>query len=335
MSDSIREQFKLLQRAKKMETMGNSQRALEMYLELHEKYDPNTSDAYERPAILLERFQRYQEAKDMCLKAIEGIHDDTISGTIDKFEKRLKSINDKMQEETVDETPTVSYHFHILGFYKSPLYLKVIFTLYYLLAIGLTIIFNDGFIAAGLIGGMYGFTFLFEGLSKKYSDQGLLTLLSGVLLIAAFYSILQWPQAFKENIIFTDTTESLEGAEHIFNPDDPLPLLKAEHLDQAIEEISRNRAVTDALILVNENDITLGLILYDNTSSDEAKALLGTFAKILNDIVAEDNALEISSKNNYGGLYNFFHLDVTASDDGVQVLAKGSKNTKSKYIIWE
>jgi tetratricopeptide (TPR) repeat protein len=121
MSDErIVEQFKLLKRAKKLEEMGNNERALDLYLELHEKYDPNTSDAYERPAIILERMKRYEEALAFCQDAIEQIEEEKISGTKDKFLKRIDHINAKLEtvptkspEKDVNDK---AYAFGIIGF---------------------------------------------------------------------------------------------------------------------------------------------------------------------------------------------------------------------------
>lgn len=333
--NNIREQYKLLQRAKKMEKMGSAERALDLYLELHDLYQPNTSDAYERPAVLLERAKRYKEAINMCKRAIEGIEGDTISGTVDKFEKRLDSIYDKMKDQPAEDASAVSYVFHIHGFHESSLLSKGIFGVYYLLAIALSIIFKDLFIAAALIGGLYGFKFLFSGLTLEVKEKKLLILLGMTLVVITVYALSQWPQAFKENIIFVDTTEALEGGENIFSPDKTLPLIKDSHLKEARELIEKERAVVESLIYVNENDITLGLVLYKNTSKETSKELLGSFAKHLADLVAKDNTLEGSTKKSFGELYDFFHLYVTATEEGATILSKGSKNTKSSKLIWE
>lgn len=333
--DNIREQFKLLQRAKKMETMGQSNRALDLYLELHDQYTPNMCDAYERPAIILERLKRYDEAIKLCEAAIEGIQNDTLSGTIDKFEKRLESIAEKTKEETVDESSTVSYHFYLLGFYKSPFYLKIIMGLFYTLSLSLSIIFKDPFIALGLIFVLYGFKYLLDCLSMEVKERKLLFIIAFLSLALGFYAVLQWPQAFRENIIFEDTTESLEGGDQIFTPEKALPLIKDSHLKEARDYIEKERAVLESMILINDNDITLALVLYNNTSKKEGKALLENFAKKLADLVAADNNFELSSEDNLGELYDFFRLFVTASEDGAVLISKGNKNTKSNYIIWE
>jgi len=96
----IAEMFKLVEKAKTMERIGNENKALEIYLDVHKKYTPNTSDAYERPAVILERKKRYDEALKICEKAIELINDNKLGGTVTKFEKRIEKLKSKMANET-------------------------------------------------------------------------------------------------------------------------------------------------------------------------------------------------------------------------------------------
>lgn len=93
----IAEMFKLVEKAKTMERIGNENKALEIYLQVHRDYTPNTSDAYERPAVILERKKRYKEALEICEKAIELINDNKLGGTVSKFEKRIEKLHHKME----------------------------------------------------------------------------------------------------------------------------------------------------------------------------------------------------------------------------------------------
>ncbi len=98
----LAEMFKLVEKAKTMERVGNENKALEIYLDLLENYTPNTSDAYERPAIILERRKRYDEALKICETAIELINDNKLGGTVAKFEKRIEKIQSKMDSSTTE-----------------------------------------------------------------------------------------------------------------------------------------------------------------------------------------------------------------------------------------
>lgn len=99
----LQELYKLHERAKRMERLGNDTEALNIYMEIHENYFANTSDLYERPAVILEKKHRFQEAIDMCEKAISLIQDEKISGTVEQFEKRINKIRARMEKEAPAE----------------------------------------------------------------------------------------------------------------------------------------------------------------------------------------------------------------------------------------
>lgn len=100
-NESLQIMAKKMERAKRMERMGNDDEALRIYLDIHENHMPNTSDLFERPAIILERKRRYQEALDICQKALELLADDLMTGTASTFEKRIDQIHHKMERENI------------------------------------------------------------------------------------------------------------------------------------------------------------------------------------------------------------------------------------------
>lgn len=111
----LQEMYKLHERAKRMERLGNDTEALKLYLEIHEGYFANTSDLYERPAVILEKKHRFQEAIDMCEKAIALIKEDKITGTEDHFEKRIVKIKERMEKEAPEQVqkksgPTIRWN---------------------------------------------------------------------------------------------------------------------------------------------------------------------------------------------------------------------------------
>ena len=95
----LQELYKLHERAKRMERMGNDSEALNIYMEIHENFFANTSDLYERPAVILEKKHRFEEALAMCEKAISLIQEDKISGTVEQFEKRIVKIQERMAKD--------------------------------------------------------------------------------------------------------------------------------------------------------------------------------------------------------------------------------------------
>lgn len=89
------EMHKLIEKAKNFERMGREEEALKIYLEIHEKFFPNTSDLFERPAILLEKRKRFDEAIQICEKAIKLIAEGKITGVKDNFERRIYRIKSR------------------------------------------------------------------------------------------------------------------------------------------------------------------------------------------------------------------------------------------------
>lgn len=89
------EMHKLIEKAKSFERMGREEEALKIYLEIHENFFPNTSDLFERPAILLEKRKRFDEAIQICEKAIKLIGEGKITGVKDNFERRIFRIKSR------------------------------------------------------------------------------------------------------------------------------------------------------------------------------------------------------------------------------------------------
>ncbi len=88
--------FKLQEKAKRMEKYGKYTEALDIYMQIHKDFFPNTSDLYERPIVLLEKKGKFQEAYDLCKIAIERIESKNVSGTTSSFEKRLAILEKKL-----------------------------------------------------------------------------------------------------------------------------------------------------------------------------------------------------------------------------------------------
>ena len=67
--------------------------ALEKYMDILTRFKPDGTSYYERPAILLERNKRYEEAIKVCqlaLKNLKANNPSTYKGTKQEFEKRIE-----------------------------------------------------------------------------------------------------------------------------------------------------------------------------------------------------------------------------------------------------
>lgn len=104
MSERMNELFTLTQKAQKME-MINEEIALNLYLEIFEKYTPKISKTYDSAIRLLEKRHRFTEALQICTQAIELIKAAEISGTVEKFdaikirlERKIAELEPSQQE---------------------------------------------------------------------------------------------------------------------------------------------------------------------------------------------------------------------------------------------
>lgn len=93
------EMHKMIEKAKTYERIGREEEALNIYLEIHVKFFPNTSDLFERPAILLEKRKRFDESIQICEKAIKLINEGKITGIKDNFERRIQRIKTRSDYE--------------------------------------------------------------------------------------------------------------------------------------------------------------------------------------------------------------------------------------------
>lgn len=92
------EMYKLVKKAKRYEKRGLHSKELEIYEIIHEKYLPNSSNLYKRPAILYEKKGEYDKSLELCKKAVALIEADKISGTKKTFEKKIEILNRKLKQ---------------------------------------------------------------------------------------------------------------------------------------------------------------------------------------------------------------------------------------------
>jgi len=99
--EQMNQMFQLNEKAKAMDRLGNEDKALEIYLEILEKYHPHLLANFERPAIILEKKKRYEEAIEICEKAIQLIEEEKISGDKERCLDRLRRLKSKLSPEQI------------------------------------------------------------------------------------------------------------------------------------------------------------------------------------------------------------------------------------------
>lgn len=335
-NEQLMEQFKLLRRAKKLEEMGNTDRALDLYLELHERYDPNTSDAYERPAILLERKKNYQQALEICEKAIQEIEADRMSGTKEKFQKRIDAIHEKLKDEPIEVKAVTAYQFHIIGFRSGNIQKKILATVFYGLFAVFGFLMKSIYPTLLLIGLLYAFTYFIDLI--KVRDKKYRTIIAVLLLIAiglTTFAGINLPEAINRVIELQDSEGQLPGGSEIFDADeDELPEITDTHIQEAIDLIASELEVEEAVIIVNGDVVTFGLKLTPGTDKVKAESLSESFIEILAHRVSQDEGIKAPDFTSHGELYDFYDLIASAGINTNEILAKGKKSKGSKFITW-
>jgi tetratricopeptide (TPR) repeat protein len=338
MSENILvEQFKLLKRAKKLEQMGNVDRALDLYLELHERYEPNTSDAYERPAKLLERKKEYHKALEMCEKAITAIENDKMSGTKDKFQKRIDAINAKLKDEPAKIVEgSSSYVLNIVGFRSKTKGKMIVASIFYLLFIVLGFLLKSIYPTLLLVGLVHTLTYfvdVFQLKDKKFKIPLLIALILSLLITAM--AAFNLPAAVNRIIEIQDSEGQLEGGSDLFtDQEEDLPKISSTHIQEAIDLITSEIEVDEATISVSGDSIIFGLLLQPSTSKKKATDLSENFIEILAHRVSQDEDISAPTFSSHGELYDFYNFIISAGSDSKTLLAKGKKNNTSKYITW-
>lgn len=93
------ESISLYNRAIAAEKAGRYNQALKLYLENLDLYSPQGLSHWERPAILLEKLKRYDEALVLCERALalDVEHGPTAASIREKFTKRRERLTQKLK----------------------------------------------------------------------------------------------------------------------------------------------------------------------------------------------------------------------------------------------
>ncbi len=99
MANDLKKLYELQEKAKTFERIGSEDRALELYLEIHETCNPNTSNLFDRPMILLEKKGRIAEALALCEKAMVLIDEDKMNAVRSHYEEKEGRLRRKLSSE--------------------------------------------------------------------------------------------------------------------------------------------------------------------------------------------------------------------------------------------
>lgn len=90
--------LKRYQKARELEKNGQSEEALEIYLDIIENRPPGT-DYYIRPCIILEKQKQYKKAIDICEFAIAEINNKSFNADPSEFHNRIERLKKKLNNQ--------------------------------------------------------------------------------------------------------------------------------------------------------------------------------------------------------------------------------------------
>ncbi len=339
--NSYIEQFKHLQTAKKLESMGNSSRALEIYLEVHENCTPNTFDAYERPGLILEKQKKYKDAINLYKKALDAIDKDILSCSKDRFIKKIESAENKLKstpkiKNEKSEENISNYKFGIVGFRRKLMINMVISSLYYLISIILSIYFKNIFYFIGMISILYLFAYFLDIIKiKTKKNKLIISILLIITLILSIYSAINIRNDFiLSNIDDKDgKTEISNNLDKSKLKDIKKPVISKSNISDAIKSINDTINLKDIDITSSDSQIFIYAVVTVTTEEVEAKKLLDEIYNNLLEISLPYNDDIISDIEEFNEYYTFSFLAM--SENEVDIIAKGKTLINKNKIVWE
>lgn len=307
------EMHKLVERAKTLERVGKDSEALEIYLEVHEKFFPNTSDLYERPAVLLEKKKRFKEAIAMCEKAIKYIDEGKITGVRDNFSRRIDRIKSRSDYEVVSvdvkkkkKSEPIDWSF-----------LTNIKIKWALIGSFLSIV-----VIAGVV--FYLAVFFKPSFELDFSKIDFSALRKAGMI-----------ETQEENEAYKKAYEALQEKEQ--EKPDPMPVITEEMIKHAIKVAERVFQVERANVVAKDDVAGFALIVSPQMSKDDAQKAADTFVKALAAAAANEyDYLEGPNPSNYGELYKHYSIMIAIGIDGTEneLFLMGSKKKSVDKIFF-
>lgn len=328
---SNNEYYHIFERAQRLERAGNDDKALELYLEIHESYEPNLSQAYERPAIILEKKRRYDEAIELCEKAISMIENDRLTGSKDKFYSRIEKIRLKQNKNvTIEKKEKVKIKvslYHVLSFF-------ILLISYIASRMTNWIVFPIVFIL----------WFYYKPLINLLKDRSLRNVLkSGGMFIIGFVLFMAMIMFLPRNTHFDDIYidfstmySNQEKVDRIYQEEEfsKLPKIKEEYILAATQEILLEEVVEDAYISVYNDTVVFAIKTLPDTSVKVSKDLALDYIKSLSKMMKSEG-LSGPFEVYLGELYDYYNIIVAVGYDKDNIFAQGKMEKKSKRITWK
>lgn len=327
MSKDMFDQFYMIQvQAKNLEKKGLESQALKLYLEIIATYVPDSTFPYERCVLLLEKNERFDEAKDVCKQALLKIKEESLPGDPNFFLNRLKKIQEKETPPPREKQKIV-----LLKNLRKPLFL-IPLGLYFLLSVLLSLPAQLSKLVFLLT---MGLSFLlaieiYGRIKEKISIKQPGTVLLLSLLVSAYMASLIPPPDWELFLVFQGFTPSSvveTDPQDGQTPDVTITDTDLENLEQLFD---RDLVIQSFDLVESDKTMTLTVFLKPGASLDEAKEatkdLLVTFSTL--------KGFPTPESPKVGQLYRLYRTSIKVIDSLGQTVLSGDVNRFNERLYW-
>lgn len=331
-------------KAKGMERKGQEDQALDTYLDILENYTPNNDFSYERAATLLEKKHRYNEALDICRKAITLIESQKIQGTSEQFKHKIKRIESKLTAEGA-ETKHISkedFHFGVPGFRAHNRIHMIIGGLYY--CFGLVFAIPDKYFRfIFLVALAFTLDYFWETIGKLARKKPLLKAFSVFLValaICIYAGVEALPKAKTADLDMPASSESSEegtgegtATENVEDSTKEPPQIPESYLEAITKSANSHHFVDNTFVFLEEYTLYFDLLIEPSTSVETAQKVIEDMAYELGNLM-ESEGIKGPSKDSFGELYEYYGVVITIGSEFDDDLAKGMLTGQNGKIRW-
>lgn len=335
--DKYDEYYLTLTQAKNQEKRGLEAQALDTYLEITVNYKPDTDYAFERAVLLLEKKEKFQQAKEVCLLALKRIAEDDMRGNVEFYKNRLEKIEEKHKNSKKDHPQDQS--FQLPAYLRKNTFLALAATY---LFISLILSLPDQIAKFAFLVFLAITTLLIIDIAKNIQNQVTIKLQSIILAVsivatlssaslvpppdwAKFLSFQGFSQAASDKPLESEPQEKDDS-------ETGDATIESDDLDKLKSLLEKDLIIADYILSIEEKRLYLTVYLAAGATKDEAKGAIASLLSELNSIKGFKRPEE--GDDRLGGLYKEIIASVDVFDSFGIRLMTGSSNRVSQKISW-
>lgn len=332
--DKYDEYYLTLTQAKNLEKRGLEAQALEVYLQITEKYLPDTDFAFERAVLMLEKRENLETAISICRLALKRIKEDEMRGKPEFYLARLEKLEEKKSAKKVQEKGAP---LDLPAYFKRHSFIAIA-TAYVL--VSALLCFPDKFAKfAFLI--FFAITLVFvveivkqvqRNVSIKRSSIILLVSLIGTLASASLVPPPDWTNFFSLEGFYKSSGQTALEETTTATTAEPEAEISTDDLDKLKLLLDKDLIIEDYDLAIDGKRLNLVVYLAPAVGKEEAKRAITGLLTELNAIKGFSRADEATGK--LGDLYKQVSASIDVYDSFGVLMLRGELNRASQKISW-